>query len=261
MASTEGASCRWRSSDGTSRCGSDNPGPALGISNGYVDRRSECGVVTVIEPASSRGEATVKRTAALVVLVLTTALAGIGVAHGALSGSVLHVGNTASTSGTSATFTAVSTNDPRGAKDPGYDKNVATCTAQLIGENCWSAGNARTIKVVISNAYPSYRCDVSFTVRKGGCLPECVTGITIDAPPKLTMRDISNPPLLHRELNGRTPQATGKLRVHVEQAAKQLSTYAFHRHPADRPVGPMQVKCRGYQCGRLRRPRTRDSRA
>lgn len=127
-----------------------------------------------------------------------------------------------------ANFIAASTNDPPDTIDPGKDKHVGTCTAEIVYDGCrCGCAKARTVRVVVDNAYPSYECDVDFTIKKSGCLPECITAITIEAPPQLTVLDISDPPLLGRELSWSGEEADGSLWVHVEQSAQPSSTYEF----------------------------------
>jgi hypothetical protein len=57
-------------------------------------------------------------------------------------------------------FIATSTNDPPGTIDPGYQKNVATCTSALISDEL--------IEVVVTNGYPSYTCTFTVTAQNTG---------------------------------------------------------------------------------------------
>jgi hypothetical protein len=113
-------------------------------------------------------------------------------------------------------FIATSTNDPPGTVDPGYQKNVATCTSALIGDEL--------IEVVVTNGYPSYTCTFTVTVQNTGHLDIKLNPLAIDAPPVLTVTDLSNDAGI--ELGG-GDRVIETFSVHVEQPANQGAVYAF----------------------------------
>ena len=73
-------------------------------------------------------------------------------------------------------FDEALTNDPPGSIDPGYDKNVATCYAELVeieneDEGNPTGNNDLDLNITIVSAYPSYNCTVTFGVRNTGTIP------------------------------------------------------------------------------------------
>jgi hypothetical protein len=158
-----------------------------------------------------------------VVLALILSLALVGVGYGVWA-NTLAIQGTVQTGDFNAKFTAASTNDPPGTIDPGKHKDVGSCTAKLVEDGCW-CGKTGKVKVVVSNAYPSYECEVDVTIEKGGCLPECIKYVVIDSPPELTVEDLSH--LGGTVLNHSGDKVKGKFRVHVEQSAQQDATYQF----------------------------------
>ena len=113
-------------------------------------------------------------------------------------------------------FVAASTNDPPGSIDPGYDKNVATCKARVV--------SAKEVAVVLTNAYPSYTCTFTTTIRNSGRLTVRRGPLQIDAPPVLTVTEIGAPgDIVIKPCR----DDIEKFSIHVEQQAQQGSTYAF----------------------------------
>lgn len=112
-----------------------------------------------------------------------------------------------------AAFVEASTDD-RGI-DPGYEKDVATCTAVILGTD--------TVAIDITNAYPSYTCVFSVTIENTGETPLRRATPVISAPPELTVTTEDRP---CGDLNpGETDIETFAL--HVEQVAAQEATYQF----------------------------------
>jgi hypothetical protein len=162
-----------------------------------------------------------------VVLVLVLSLAAVGVAYG-LWARTLAIQGTVQTGEwveSNLKFTAASTNDPSGSVhlDPGKDKDVGSCTAEVV-KDC-SCGKSSLVKVLVSNAYPSYECEVDVTIEKGGSIPECIKYVTIKSPPELTVEELSH--LTGAYLNRCGEEVKGRFRVHVEQSAEQAATYEF----------------------------------
>jgi hypothetical protein len=113
-------------------------------------------------------------------------------------------------------FTATSTNDPPGTIDPGYTKNVATCTSALV--------NSELVLVTITNGYPSYTCTFTVTAKNTGTLDIKLNPLEFDVPPVLTVTDLSNDEGI---VLGGGSKVVERFSVHVEQPAHQGSTYTF----------------------------------
>lgn len=113
-----------------------------------------------------------------------------------------------------ADFVAASTDDPPGTLDPGYDKDVADCTAVVVSDEL--------VEVVVTNAYPSYTCTFTTTIRNSGILPERLESIEIDAPPVLTVTDLNDLTGLVLEPE---QEDVEEFSVHVEQEAQQGAAY------------------------------------
>jgi len=146
----------------------------------------------------------------------------VGAGYGLWS-KTLAVQGTVQTGYFNAKFTAASTNDPPGTIDPGKDKNVGSCTATVIGHPHW--GEPREVKVVVSNAYPGYECQVDVTIAKGGCVPECIKYVVIDSPPQLAVTELSH--LTGTVLDHEGDTVNGTFLVGVNQPAHQDATYEF----------------------------------
>lgn len=158
----------------------------------------------------------------VVVLIFVLSLATLGVAYGFWA-KTLGIQGTVQTGEWNLKFTAASTNDPPGSIDPGKEKDVGSCTAEVVKES-W-CGKSNLVKVLVSNAYPSYECEIDVTIEKGGTIPECIKSVTIDSPPELTVEELSH--LAGTYLDRCGEKAKGKFRVHVEQSAKQDASYEF----------------------------------
>ncbi|MEM4485131.1 MAG: hypothetical protein QXE13_04730 [Sulfolobales archaeon] len=101
-------------------------------------------------------------------------LAVIGAAL-AMWSDTLKVAVTVDTGEVDVEFDNVWTDDPQGAIDPGYDKDVATCYAEIVEiedeEGNMGGDNDLDLNITIVNGYPSYRCTVYFVVKNTGTIP------------------------------------------------------------------------------------------
>jgi hypothetical protein len=113
-------------------------------------------------------------------------------------------------------FVAASTDDPPGSVDPGYDKDVASCEADVT--------DGDLVEVVLVNAYPSYTCTFTVTVQNTGMLPVQLGPLVIEAPPVLTVTALEDQTGLILD-GGKTD--VENFSVHVEQAASQNAIYEF----------------------------------
>lgn len=151
----------------------------------------------------------------MLVVVLVVALASLGVAHGLWAKS-LTIDGTVNTGEINANFIDASTDDPPGTIDPGYGKDVASCTATVVDKHL--------VEVVITNAYPSYTCTFTTTIYNGGCLPECRKPLEFDVPPVLTVTDLND---LTGVILYPGEKDIEEFSVHLEQEAEQGATYYF----------------------------------
>jgi len=158
----------------------------------------------------------------VVVLALMLSLAAVGVGYG-LWTKTLAIQGTVQTGDFNAKFTAASTNDPPGTIDPGGDKDVGSCTARVIRHPYWA--EPREAKVVVSNAYPGYECQVDVTIAKGGCVPECMKYVVMNSPPQLAVTELSH--LSGTVLDHEGQEVKGRFLVGVNQSAQQDATYEF----------------------------------
>jgi hypothetical protein len=117
---------------------------------------------------------------------------------------------------TNADFTAASTNDPSGTIDPGYDKDVGSCSAQVVADD--------QVVATLLNAYPSYSCELYVTMHNGGTVPERIGLVEITSPPGITVDELDG--LTGTEIDpGQSVEGT--FLVHVEQEALQGQVYTF----------------------------------
>jgi hypothetical protein len=113
-------------------------------------------------------------------------------------------------------FVSATTNDLPGTIDPGYTKDVAECIAtRLSGE---------LVNISITNGYPSYTCTFEVVALNSGRLEIMLNPLTIEAPPVLTVTDITDNAGI--QLGGGA-RDTERFSVHVEQQAQQGATYTF----------------------------------
>lgn len=155
------------------------------------------------------------------VVIIALALCRVGYAFWT---DTLIIDDTVQTAEWKAGFTACSTNDPPGIPgtiDPGKDKDVGSCTAELaVPEN---GGDYEQVIVTIENAYPCYECEVSVTVHNDGTMPARIGALHITSPPEVTVEHID---FLGVVLDP-GDEVEGWFRVHVEQEALQDHTYTF----------------------------------
>ncbi|CAG0982756.1 hypothetical protein ANRL2_02567 [Anaerolineae bacterium] len=113
-------------------------------------------------------------------------------------------------------FIDASTDDPPGTPDPGYDKDVASCTAQVQNETL--------VLVSIHNGYPSYTCTFSTTIHNSNTLPTCLESLEFSVPPALTVMEQRDPADLVLKPGEQTVQVFS---VRVGQSAKPATAYGF----------------------------------
>ncbi len=94
---------------------------------------------------------------ALTLATLAVVIALVAVVYGLVS-AVLTIDGTVGIGFTNADFIDASTDDPPGTLDPGYDKDVADCTAVVISDEL--------VEVVLTNTYPSYTCTFTTTIQQ-----------------------------------------------------------------------------------------------
>jgi hypothetical protein len=100
--------------------------------------------------------------------------------------------------------------------DPGYDKDVARCDAEVVDSN--------TVEITIENGYPSYTCHFWTKVRNVGDFKLRRKTPVISAPSELTVRSIGSA--------GCCVLYPGKcayegFSVHIEQPSEQGVSYPF----------------------------------
>jgi len=100
--------------------------------------------------------------------------------------------------------------------DPGYDKRVASCSASVV--------DAKTVLVAVTNGYPSYTCRFWTEIKNTGCVSLKRKPPVIHAPSELTVREVGGTPCTVLKPGAR---ALTSFTVHVEQWAKQSSSYQF----------------------------------
>ena len=141
----------------------------------------------------------------------------------AILGNTIYIESYACVSKVGVKFANVSCSDT--GIDPGYDKDVGSCSACLDSE--------QTISVTVSNGYPCYSCDVNFDVVNTGEKPVKVSLVIIDEDP--TKKYIQNIPdttvtvesIDQGDVIGAGEGKSGRLHMHIEQCARELSCYGF----------------------------------
>ena len=154
---------------------------------------------------------------------LMFALIMVGPAY-AMLGNTIHIESYARVSRVGVKFANVSCSDT--GIDPGYDKDVASCSARLIDHE-------QTISITVSNGYPCYSCDVNFDVVNTGQKPVKVSLVIIDE--DRTKKLIQDIPEITVTVEGISQgdvinvgeTKSGRLRIHIEQCARELSSYSF----------------------------------
>jgi hypothetical protein len=140
----------------------------------------------------------------------------------------LKVAITIETGNVDVEFGSISTNDPPGSLDPGYEKDVATCYASLAEIENEDNGNPTgnndlDLSIMIENAYPSYRCRVTFEVRNTGTIPVKGPHVTSNIPNEVTCTNNFTP---ERQIEPGQSE-TFWIECHVEQSAAENSTYVL----------------------------------
>lgn len=148
-------------------------------------------------------------------MALVIVLAGLGVGYGFWANTLASDG-TVATGYINAEFTHASTNDPFGTIDPGYDKDVGSCGAQVVADD--------QVVATLFNAYPSYQCELYVTIHSGGSIPERIGLVEITGPPEVTVDELDG--LTGTEIEP-SQSVQGTFLVHVEQEAFQRATYTF----------------------------------
>jgi len=145
---------------------------------------------------------------------LMIALMVVGISY-AMWDKYLYIDGTVNTGEVDADFTDAYCDDT--GIDPGYDKDVGSCTVTGIG--------TQTLTVTVDNGYPSYRCRVDYEINNIGTIPVKIQAITLDNPNTeitvtvtgITVGDQIDPGF----------GFWGDLEIHVEQSAAELATYTF----------------------------------
>jgi hypothetical protein len=153
-----------------------------------------------------------KMTAVFATLMIALMVAGLAYA---MWDKTLFIDGTVNTGEVDAVFTTATCNDD--GIDPGYDKDVASCSVTGIGE--------QTLVVTITNGYPCYTCTLSFTIDNIGTIPVKVQSLTVVTPPPeigFTFVGIA----VGDQIDGGLSQP-GSIEIHIEQEAAELATYTF----------------------------------
>jgi hypothetical protein len=164
-----------------------------------------------------RRQGTVKKrflSAGILFMVLVGMLAAIGTGY-ALWSKTLNIEGTVNTGTVDADFDSASASDT--GTDPGYDKDVASCTVSGV--------NSQTLTITIDNGYPSYTCDVDFTVTNTGTVPVKVHSFDTSGVPSQLDVTLTGLPIGTQIDAGL--EAPGDVHIHVNQTADQGATYTF----------------------------------
>jgi hypothetical protein len=147
-------------------------------------------------------------------MVLVMALAALGVGYGHWT-KTLDINGSVTTGEVNADFDSASTSDT--GIDPGYTKDVGTCTVSGVG--------TQTLTITVDNAYPSYTCDVDFTITNTGTIPLKVNALSLTGgAPEVTV-DWTTVAVGQQIEPGE--EAPGDIHIHVEQCAAENTTYTF----------------------------------
>jgi len=117
---------------------------------------------------------------------------------------------------TNADFIDAWTDDPPGNPDPGYTKDVATCTAEVVSEE--------EVRLLIDNAYPSYTCTFTTVIMNGGTVPERREPLEFEVSPVLTVTELTD---LTGEVLRPGEEDEEVFTVHVEKEAAPGMKYTF----------------------------------
>ena len=173
------------------------------------------------------------------VLLLLVSLAVVGVAY-AMWDKTLTIEGTVNTGDVDAEWTFVSSGDPPGAIDPGYDKDVGELTCEIDGTD------PQILHFTVNNGYPSYTADCEVEFNNTGTIPWIVEAISIIPGMELTGCVLVGPnPAGSQELQcdqltityidalctqvdpGDPFGLASSIRIHVEQPAEENWAYTF----------------------------------
>jgi predicted ribosomally synthesized peptide with SipW-like signal peptide len=102
--------------------------------------------------------------------------------------------------------------------------DVGTCTVTLSDSD--NDGDNDTATITISNAYPSYVCDVTLTIHNCGTIPLKVVSVTITNPnPNELEVTLTNDPAGKTLAPSET--LTFDLHIHVKDGAAEKASYSF----------------------------------
>ncbi len=104
------------------------------------------------------------------ILAIVLLVASISAAY-AMWSETLKINIYANTGEVNVKWSSVSTNDEGNTTDPGHDKNVGKCEAEIINDTSVSNEPFNKINITITNAYPCYNCTVTATVDNIGSIP------------------------------------------------------------------------------------------
>ncbi len=162
----------------------------------------------------------------MISLVLVLALAVAGFSFAAWT-EAININGTVNTGDIDPIFTAAFTNDDGvvndeqldpgdDGTDPGQDKNVASKTAAISGDQ-------KTVTCTINNGYPGYHADTFVTIKNDGSVPVTITGAVVDAPAEVTVTTDG--------IEGQTLDAgasiTGVVHQTVNDNAAETDTYNY----------------------------------
>ena len=151
---------------------------------------------------------------ALLVVVLCCASLSYGCSSQAMSpGSSIQQAE-----GKDPIFTSCTCNDPTGTTDPGQDKDVGCCICVI------EAANPTNATVAITNAYPGYKCNISFTIQNIAAEPVTITIVNVTAPDAI---DVNVDPSFNGTTLASQGETDGFIDVHVNNLAAQSTTYTF----------------------------------
>jgi hypothetical protein len=103
--------------------------------------------------------------------------------------------------------------------DPGYDKDVGSCDCVIEPED------PQVLGVYIYNGYPSYSCDIYYTIDNTGTIPVKIQDIFLGGvPPEITV-SLTGAGIGTQIEPGEYAECD--IHVHVEQIADELATYYF----------------------------------
>lgn len=115
-----------------------------------------------------------------------------------------------------ADFTNAVTNDPGTTTDPGKNRHVASCEADLP--------DSKHLTIEITDAYPSYECVIWATVTNVGTEPLTIVSVALSSPGNEDELDIT-PAGFQGVTLDLGESVTGHFTIHVKQAATENAEY------------------------------------